>query len=1037
VEAERVHTLRVLGGFAIEGPSGSPHARLAQRRAEAVLAVLAVAGDLGCTRDRLTGLLWPESDESRARHSLRDALHVIRQALGPGAIVAVGDRLSLDPAAITTDVSALLPAFAPAPDPAALDWYRGPLLDGFHVDGAAPFVEWLESERARYAHLVAEALERLAGAAERDGHFRAAAAWWARLVLHDPYNTRVVIRCMRAQAAAGDRANAVMDAEAHARRLRDELDLEPDPELAAEIEAVRNGNGGATGAGGGASGASAEVVRPVPDAEGSVARAVKAVPEALTLPGSIPALMALEPTRGRSKRRASALAAAAVVLLVGGTWGARALLPSGARAFDPDRIAVPNLDLHGAHAGIAAIADQLHGVLTRELEQPHAPVAVETQLVGASWRRVVAQAGDDPRVADLDLARRTGAGLVLRGELDSVAGGAVLTLTLVELPGARVMARRTARLPAGVEEQAARRLLYEVLALEAGQPEHRLPELLQHDPATVRLFLAGARRPDLMGTCQGWLTQVWRSDSTLLYPGLDCLHLAGLWPWRGQDRWFDSVAVHVWRGRASLVHEDRAYVDALVGPWFGLADDGESRIRLWETAADAAPAWWLPRAHLAYALMDFGPMTTITDWRNRAGSAIREALAASGWQRFPVLEEALWFGLGVGDTALAGRAADAAMQRRRRTGSGNAFRTGGWWFTRSEAMRPLIAAASGDRFDADAWHDSPHARANPAVALRLLFALGATVPAAMPHADAAALRWEEGDAGTPRPVAWWVGKHWRVRGDFDRWLRYRRDDFRFAWQELTQLADLVAADAAYLRAVLYLGAPADTITTRILARMDRIVSGDSVPVPRPETVGMAHCWLVQWRLARGDTAGSARAVAVLRALAARDRAGLQDGLPSGARWEVCPLLIEALVARVTGRDALARARALDRYLRPLPMARRSYSDNADGTATHDQTRMFLDNLLASRLLAAAGDTAGALAAVRRRPWDPSMSDFFEMPTEYLRLEGLLAAASADSLRAVAAYDRYLALRSTRPAHAPWAAEWDSVRAELAGLQRSP
>jgi hypothetical protein len=151
---------------------------------------------------------------------------------------------------------------------------------------------------------------------------------------------------------------------------------------------------------------------------------------------------------------------------------------------------------------------------------------------------------------------------------------------------------------------------------------------------------------------------------------------------------------------------------------------------------------------------------------------------------------------------------------------------------------------------------------------------------------------------------------------------------------------------------------------------------------------------------------------------------------------VCPLLLEALVARVTGRDALARARALDRYLRPLPMARRSYSDNTDGTATHDQTRVFMDNLLAARLLAAAGDTAGALAAARRRPWDPSLYDFFEMPTEYLRLEGLLATANADTVRAVAAYDRYLALRSTRPSHPPWAAEWDSVRAERASLHRA-
>jgi hypothetical protein len=46
-------------------------------------------GDLGCSRERLLALLWPENDEASARHGLRDALHAIRQALGPGALPSV------------------------------------------------------------------------------------------------------------------------------------------------------------------------------------------------------------------------------------------------------------------------------------------------------------------------------------------------------------------------------------------------------------------------------------------------------------------------------------------------------------------------------------------------------------------------------------------------------------------------------------------------------------------------------------------------------------------------------------------------------------------------------------------------------------------------------------------------------------------------------------------------------------------------------------------------------------------------------------
>jgi hypothetical protein len=57
-----------------------------------------------------------------------------------------------------------------------------------------------------------------------------------------------------------------------------------------------------------------------------------------------------------------------------------------------------------------------------------------------------------------------------------------------------------------------------------------------------------------------------------------------------------------------------------------------------------------------------------------------------------------------------------------------------------------------------------------------------------------------------------------------------------------------------------------------------------------------------------------------------------------------------------------------------------------------------------------------------------------MPDDCLRLEGRLAMAVADSM-AVAAYRGYLGLRPDRPAHPAWAAEWDSVRRELADLRQ--
>ena len=91
------------------------------------------------------------------------------------------------------------------------------------------------------ARQYAEALEHLATAAERAGSWHEAVRWWGRAVEHDPVNSHFVLQHARALAAIGDRANALRAAEAHARRLRGELDLEPDGDFLAAIERIRRG----------------------------------------------------------------------------------------------------------------------------------------------------------------------------------------------------------------------------------------------------------------------------------------------------------------------------------------------------------------------------------------------------------------------------------------------------------------------------------------------------------------------------------------------------------------------------------------------------------------------------------------------------------------------------------------------------------------------------------------------------------------------------------------------------------------------------
>jgi len=238
--------LRVLGGFALTDPPDCCRRRLSQQRAEAVLAVLAVAGDLGCSRDRLVGLLWPETTETLARHSLRDELYLIRQATEPSSLFAVGETLRINGDAISSDVQDFQRALTSKAWTEAVAAYGGPLLAGFHLDGAPEFERWVEQERARLFRQCKWAIERLAEEAERGAKWHKAAQWWGRATELDPYDTRSVVRRVRALAQSGDRANALREAEEHARFIEAEMDLKPDSAFAEELARIRRGDFGPT-----------------------------------------------------------------------------------------------------------------------------------------------------------------------------------------------------------------------------------------------------------------------------------------------------------------------------------------------------------------------------------------------------------------------------------------------------------------------------------------------------------------------------------------------------------------------------------------------------------------------------------------------------------------------------------------------------------------------------------------------------------------------------------------------------------------------
>jgi DNA-binding SARP family transcriptional activator len=212
-----------------------------------LLAVLAVHESRGASREKLAALLWPESNETDARNSLKQVVYLLRRELGPNAILGSAElRLSSD--LISCDLVTCQRLLAEGQlEPAVLAW-TGPFLDGFHLGGdSEEFERWVDEERTRLCRLFRDALETLAAEATSRGDPRAL-SWWRRLAVIDPLDGRSARSIVIGLLALKDRPGALRHAEAYQALLHAELGLEPDAEFRELIASLRTPPGLSKGA---------------------------------------------------------------------------------------------------------------------------------------------------------------------------------------------------------------------------------------------------------------------------------------------------------------------------------------------------------------------------------------------------------------------------------------------------------------------------------------------------------------------------------------------------------------------------------------------------------------------------------------------------------------------------------------------------------------------------------------------------------------------------------------------------------------------
>src|SRR5256712_2777807 len=243
--ASMIH-FRMLGGLSLTAADGREvRSLLAQPRRLALLAYLAA----GTTRDfqrrdSLVALFWPELDQKHARAALREALHVLRGAVGQGIVTRRGDdEIGLDSDLFWNDVAAFDRAVAAAEWGEALELYRGDLLAGFFISEAPDFECWLVTERARLKDEACPSSHALIERSEASGDFAGAASWARRAARLTPFDEQLLRLWLSLPDRLGDRARAVQVYDEFASRLAQEYEMQPATQTQALIAAGRSREG--------------------------------------------------------------------------------------------------------------------------------------------------------------------------------------------------------------------------------------------------------------------------------------------------------------------------------------------------------------------------------------------------------------------------------------------------------------------------------------------------------------------------------------------------------------------------------------------------------------------------------------------------------------------------------------------------------------------------------------------------------------------------------------------------------------------------
>jgi len=618
-QPDQVLRLRTFGGISVADERGNavPNAT-DQHRPLALAIIIAASGQRGVTRDKLVGLLWPDVDPERARHSLTQGLYAARRAFGADDLFLTGGSIRLNGERISTDVEDFEAALDSRELAAAVAMYDGPFLDGFFLSSAIEFEQWVAQRRADFEERAVTALERLASDAERSRQFARAVEYRKRLAAIRPLDTSAATRLIELLAQTGNRPEAIRQARRHEVLLREQLDLGPDPAFAALVARLPE----ATPAIDVLSKSGAGAASPPRRVDGDAATA-KVHPVASSAHN----------TRPWPRLTRHVVASVAVATVVMGALGLRRTVEGFSRRHlaapthsAAGTLVVAPFNVGGASASTTYIGAAMAELLAPRLRVDSATKPVDVGTVVAAWRSSgFDRRAEVPRDSMLRLAAGLGADRVVVG---SVVGSRVLTVlsaSMLLVGDGSTVARAAVAGPADSISAMAGELAAKLLVAEAGERE-RLAVRWGGSPAALRRYVAGRmsdRRHEYAAAAREYQNAL-SLDSTF---ATAALRLAIASDRLGNAEMETEALARAWAHRRELDPRERALLLAFIGPRYPKPSSAAEQLHAWEavarTEARSPQAWY----HLGARLFHDGARLGAPSVSEQTLTALNRAVA--------------------------------------------------------------------------------------------------------------------------------------------------------------------------------------------------------------------------------------------------------------------------------------------------------------------------------------------------------------------------------------------------------------------------